>query len=228
MPPLSVWVNAVVIGCIWVMVASGLVLVFSIMGILNFAHGQFYMFGAFVLYTVYVNFGMNYFVGIVAATVAMAAIGVVMERFLLRPIAKNGFIPVATVTLGAIYVFDGLVTSIFGANQKAVPTPFPGVLRLGAGAISYEKLAVVGLAVLVMFALYFIIMRTRFGIKVRAAAQDPQTATLYGVNPGRLASIIMAIGCGLAALAGCFMAPVYYVDPYIGQTPLIIDRKSVV
>jgi branched-chain amino acid transport system permease protein len=228
MPPLSVWVDAIVMGSIWVMVASGLVLVFSIMGILNFAHGQFYMFGAFVLYAVYVNAGMNYFVAAVAAAVAMAAIGVLMERFLLRPIAKSGFIPVATVTLGAIYVFDGLATSIFGAEQKPVTTPFPGVLKLGDAAISYEKLAVIGLTLLVMLALYFVIMRTKFGIKIRAAAQDPLAATLYGVNPGRLASIVMAIGCGLAALAGAFMAPVYYVDPYIGQTPLIMSILAIV
>ena len=79
-----------------------------------------------------------------------------------------------------------------------------------------------------MVGLYLVIMRTRFGIAMRAAAQAPGAASLYGVNPGRLATIVMAMGFALAALAGSFMAPVYYIDPWIGQTPLFMSILAIV
>jgi len=228
MPPLIVWINAIELGSIWVMVASGLVLVFSIMGLLNFAHGQFYMLGAFILYWVYAANGMNYFVGVAAAAVTMAIIGVVVERYLMRPVAKKGVMNAAILTLALIFVFEGLATIIFGKAQKVVPSAFPGILRAGNMNISYEKLVIIGVAVVVMVGLYFIILRTKFGIAIRAAAQDPGAASLFGVNPGRLASIIMAMGCGLAAIAGSLMASVYYVDAWIGGTPLLMSILAIV
>lgn len=228
MPPLVVWIDAIVLGSIWVMVASGLVLVYGIMGILNFAHGQFYMLGALMVYLIVVRAGAGYLVAVVVSAVSTAIIGAVVEKYLMRPVAIKGFAPAAILTIGMIFVFEGIAVLVFGPSMKAVPSVFPGVLKFGEATVSAEKMAVVGLALIVMAGLYLVIMRTRFGITVRAAAQDPGAANLFGVDPGRLTTIVMAMGCGLAGLAGAFMAPVYYNDPWMGGTPLLMSILAIV
>ena len=208
--------------------ASGLVLVFSIMGILNWTHGQLYMLGAFVVYYLVVSLGINYFLALLVALVVVGIIGVGIERGLIRPVADKGFLSASVVTIGLIFIFEGIVVTVCGAGLKAVPTVLEGVLHIGAVSLSVERVAVVGVAIVVMLGLYIFISRTKVGLAIRAAAQDQTVARLYGVRAGRLFSIVMATGCGLAAIAGGLMAPVYFVDPYIGAKPLIMALLAIV
>ncbi|MHB1420772.1 MAG: branched-chain amino acid ABC transporter permease, partial [Bacillota bacterium] len=227
-PTLNVWINALVLGSIYVLVASGLMLVFSVMGILNFAHGQLYMTGAFMLFVFFTKFHINYFLSVLIAMIITMTIGVILERYLIRPVAAKGFVAGATITLGVIYIFEGLSTVIFGVGQNAVPSVFEGSLKMADASVSYEKLVLILLSIVTMFVLYMLVMKTRLGLSIRAAAQEPVAAKLYGVQVGQLASIVMAMGSGLAALAGSFMAPVYYVDPWMGANPLIMCILAIV
>jgi len=228
MPPAAVWLNALIIGSTIVMMASGLVLVFSIMGILNWTHGQLYMLGAFVVYYVFVKLGTSYFAALLVAAVVVAIVGMAIERWLLRPLGDKGFLPASVVSLGLIFVFEGGVTILFGIGLKSVPSVLKGVVHLGTVSISVERLVLVGMAIAIMLGLYFLINRTKVGLAIRAAAQEPTVAGLYGVSAGRLYTAVMGIGCALAALAGGMMAPAYFVGPQIGSKPLIVALLAIV
>jgi len=228
MPPTAVWVNGFIIGATIVMMASGLVLVFSVMGILNWTHGQLYMLGAFVVYYLFVKMGVNYFLTLLLAAAVVSAVGMAIERGLMRPLSDKGFLPASVVSLGLIFVLEGVVIMFFGTGFKSVPTILEGVCHLGPISISVERLVLVVLAVAVMLGLYFFINRTRMGLAIRAAAQEPTVAGLYGVSSGRLFSVVMGIGCALAALAGGMMAPIFFVDPWIGAKPLITALSAIV
>ncbi len=228
MPPASIWINALVICSTIVMMASGLVLVYSIMGILNWSHGQLYMFGAFSIYYIFVILGINYFIALPVVAVGVAAVGMVIERWILRPVADKGFMPASVISLGLIFVFEGGITILFGNDLKSVPSVMEGVVHVGPIFLSLEKLVIIGMAVGIMLCLYWLVNKTRLGLAIRAAAQEPTVASLYGVHSGRLFTIVMGIGCGLAGLSGAMIAPAYFVDPYIGSKPLITALLSIV
>lgn len=228
MPPAVVWMDGLVLSSIYILIASGLVLVFSIMGIVNFAHGQLYMLGAFLIYYMFARAGINYFVSLVITAVAIGVLGVAIERGLLRPLAPKGLLPPVVVTLGLIFLFEGIATLFFGPEKKAVPSAVPGVSSIGALTVSNEKLVVVAIAFAVMVGLYFLVSHTKMGLAMRASAEDPYTATLYGVSRGRILTLTMFIGCALAGIAASLMAPLYYVDPWIGLTPLIMALLAIV
>ena len=228
MPPAAIWINGFIISATIVMMASGLVLVFSVMGILNWTHGQLYMLGAFIVFYLFVKLGMNFFLTLLIAAVAVSFVGMCIEMKLLRPLYDKGFLPASVVALGLIFMFEGIVIIIFGQGFKSVPTTLEGVCQVGPLSISLEKLVLVCLAIAVMLGLYFFIKRTKIGLAIRAAAQEPVVAGLYGVNSNRLYTIVMGIGCGLAALAGGMVAPIFYVDPWIGAKPLITALSAIV
>jgi len=228
MPPASVWVNALVISSMIVMMASGLVLLYSIMGILNWSHGQLYMLGAFAIYYLYVSLGLNYFIALPIAAIAVAVVGMLIERCLLRPVADEGFMPASVISLGLIFALEGLVTISCGYELKSVPSVMEGIIHVGPVYLSIEKSVLIGMAAAIMLSLYVLINRTRLGLAIRAAAQEPTVAGLYGVHSARLFTIVMGIGCALAGLAGGMIAPAYFVDPYIGAKPLITALLSIV
>ena len=228
MPPPIVWLEGFISGSTLVIMASGLVLVLSIMGILNWAHGQLYMLGGFITWYVLTQLGMNYILALLAATASIAAIGVAIEKWLLRPLVAKGFLPPSVVALGFIFTFEGATILRFGVAQRDVPTILGGVIHVGQVSITAERLLVVCIAIGVMLGLYYFINRTKLGLAIRAAAQEPTVASLYGVASGRLFTIVMATGAGLAAIAGGLIAPVYFIDPYMGSRPLIQALMAIV
>jgi len=228
MPPAEVWLEGLIIGSTLVMMASGLVLAISIMGILNWTHGQLYMFAGIIMWQVLAQWHINYFVALLAAIGITAAIGVAIERWLLRPLVPKGFIPPSVVAIGLISVFEGGVILTFGVAQRNVPSIMEGIIRIGQVSITAERLLIVCIAIGVMLGLYYFINRTKIGLAIRAAAQEPTVSSLYGVASGRLFTIVMATAAGLAAVAAGLIAPVYFVDPYMGSRPFILALMAVV
>ena len=210
------------------MMASGLVLLYSVMGMLSWIHGQLYMLGAILIYYLVVKLGINYFVGLPVTAAIVAIIGIAIEKGLLRPLAGKGFLPASVVCLGLIFVFEGGVTILSGSESKGIPAIFQGVIRIGSVIIGQEKLILVGLAIGIMFGLYLLINRSKLGLAIRASAQEPIVASLFGVSAGHLYTIVMGIGCALAAVAGAMIAPVFVVDPWIGAKPLILALSAIV
>ena len=204
----------------YVLVALGLTLIFSILEIINFAHGEFYMVGAFTAYVTFTMLQVPYIVAILAAIVIVGLAGAVAERLVFRHLrgkTLNAFI----VSLGLLWVMQAVAQIAFGIQDKAVPSAFSGVLRLGGVFISFERLAVTLCAVVLIVALYGFLEWTKTGRAMRATAQDPDGAALQGVNIEMVSMLGFALGCALAGASGALLAPIFSVGPWMGALPVV-------
>lgn len=232
MPPAGILVDGLTTSCLYVTMAFGMVLVFSILGILNWSHGSMFMLGAFIVYYTVTAGGIPFPLSILIAAVAIGGLGILMQKFIIEPISVSvaglGMIYVSVATIGLVFFFEGAASMFFGLQQKGMATVLPGVLTIGEFSISYQKIAVVVLTVVIMIAMYIMLNRTKVGLSIRAAAQEPVAASLYGISVGRVSLLVMGIGCALAAIAGGFMAPVYIIDPFMGRIPLVMSLLAII
>src|SRR5262249_51985823 len=200
--------NGFGLAMVYVLVALGLTLIFSILEIINFAHGEFYMLGGYVTYYVYALFGLNYFATLGLAIVTVGFAGVVAERVIfhdLRGRAMNAFI----VSLGLLWVMQAGAQLAFGVLDKPVPSAFSGVVRLFGLVMSVERLVVTLAAIVLIAALYLFLRWSRPGRAMRAVAQDPDAAALQGVNIDVVSALGFGVGCALAGGAGGLLAPLF-------------------
>ena len=226
MPPVEILIEGLAQSCIYITMAFGMVLVLSILGILNWTHGQLYMLGAYIVFYTCTVAGIPFPIGIVIAGSIVAALGMLIKRFIIDHIGNDLYIGVATLALWA--VLEGAVGLLFTDNDRGLAIILPGVLNLGAVSISYQKMAVISFTLIVMAALYYVLNHTKIGLAIRGVAQQPVAASLCGINTARLSLIVMAIGCALAAMAGAIMAPLYSINPFIGRSPQIMALLSIV
>lgn len=209
--------NGLIYGMLLFMVSSGLTLVFGMMGIVNFAHASFYMLGAYFGYAVATHVG--FWQGLVAAPLVVAAIGVGIERFLLRPVASYGHSHQILVTFGAVFIIRELVMLFFG--RFSVPYQIPPSLRFSLFSVfgtdyPFYRLLMGGVS-LVMFALLFALLRfTRIGIVVRAAVHRPAMAEALGHNVPLVFTLVFGVGAWLAGLAGALGGAFFTTTPSLG------------
>jgi branched-chain amino acid transport system permease protein len=204
----------------YVLVALGLTLIFSILEIINFAHGEFYMLGGYVTYYVYALFGLNYFATLVLAIVTVGIAGVIAERLIfhdLRGKALNAFI----VSLGLLWVMQAGAQLGFGVLDKPVPSAFSGVVRVFGLVMSVERIVVSLTAIVLIVGLYLFLRLSRPGRAMRAVAQDPDAAALQGVNIDAVSALGFGVGCALAGGAGGLLAPLFAVSPAMGALPVV-------
>jgi branched-chain amino acid transport system permease protein len=206
--------------------AFGMVLVFSILGILNWAHGQFYMLGAFVVYYAVTAAGIPFPISILLTGLLIAGLGIMVKKFVIDRVQGVLYVGVATISL--IFFFEGAANMIFGMEDRGLSMVLSGVLDLGSFSVSYQKMAVLVFTLVVMIAMYIVLNRTKVGLAIRAAAQEPTAASLYGISVERLSLIVMGIGCALAAMAGSIMAPIYPINPFMGGIPMIMSLLAIV
>jgi len=231
MPPAGIWIDGLIQGCIYMTMAFGMVLVFSILGILNWTHGQFYMLGAMVVYYAVTAAGIPFFLSILISALVVGGLGVLVEKFIIEQVnisGPEGALYVTVTTIALIFFFEGAASMLFGMQDKGMAMVLPGVLDFGSFSVSYQKIAVVIFTLVVMVSMYIVLNRTTVGLAIRAAAQEPEAASLYGIRVDRISLLVMGIGCALAAIAGCLMAPVYVVNPFIGQIPMIFSLLAIV
>jgi len=217
---IQVTLNSLVLGLTYVLMASGLTLVFGIMRIVNFTHGQMYMFGAFSLYYLTELAGLGYFPSFAISCGLIAILGVLIERGLIRPFMKGPSVPLLTVILGGLVFLEGAASFLFGELDRAVQAPFTGIVRLGPAILPIERIVVMVTALAIIIFLYWFIFRTKEGTAIRAVAQERYAARLQGISIDRCSMLVMAIGSALAAAAGSILAPIFMVNPYIGGTAL--------
>jgi branched-chain amino acid transport system permease protein len=208
------------IGSIYILMALGLTLMFGMMHIINFAHGAVYMLGAFVIYYVFSQWGVPYFLAFIAAMVLLGAFGYLVERSVYRPI-KGGIEPTLVALLALTTFLQAAGYPVFGQLDKHVPPVFQGTRSVLGVMISVERLMIIPVAGLLVVALYLFINRTRIGGAMRAIEQDKEAAALQGVNVDMVNGLAFAIGFALAAAAGALMAPIFKLDPMMGEQPLL-------
>lgn len=214
------FVNALLLSLIYVLVAMGLTLILSIMSMINFAHGELYMFGGFGVYVILQRFGYNYWLGVLVGVLIAVLAGVLLERTVFRPLRKE-LLPASFAALGVGMILQTVALMIFGPLDKDVPTVFPGVINISGVFIPMEKLVIVLGSLAVIGAIIVFVNYFRAGQALQAVAQDSEAAALMGININRINALGFGIGCGLAAVAGGLIAPLYYVSPYMGMSPLL-------
>ena len=208
------------IGSIYILMALGLTLMFGMMHIINFAHGAVYMLGAFVIYYAFFQGGVPYFAAFVLAMVLLGAFGYLVERSVYRPI-KGGIEPTLVALLALTTFLQAAGYPVFGQLDKHVPAVFHGTRSVFGVMISVERLMIIPLAGILVIGLYLFINKTRLGAAMRAIEQDKEAAALQGVNVNVVNGLAFGIGFALAAAAGALMAPIFKLDPMMGEQPLL-------
>lgn len=215
--------SGLIIGIFLFLVASGLSLIFGVLGVINFAHGAFYMLGAYFAYSGYLATG-SFLVAILCGALGMAVFGAIFERLFISRIYGRDILMQLLLCYAFVLILDDLVKIIWGAGYRnmGMPPTFarPPVFVAG-GPIPVYYLFVIGVAVTVGGALWYVIARTRFGKTVRAAAINPQMVAALGINTPLLFATVFAIGSLLAGLAGALAAPVRTLTPGMGLSILI-------
>lgn len=208
------------IGSIYILMALGLTLMFGMMHIINFAHGAVYMLGAFVIYYVFFQGGVPYFAAFVIAMILLGAFGYVVERVIYRPI-KGGIEPTLVALLALTTFLQAAGYPVFGQLDKNVPPVFVGTRNVFGVTVSVERLMIIPIAGALVLALYLFINKTRLGGAMRAIEQDKEAAALQGVNVHMINALAFGVGFALAAAAGALMAPIFKLDPMMGEQPLL-------
>jgi branched-chain amino acid transport system permease protein len=210
--------NGFYLGAQYALIALGLTLIFSLMNVLNFAHGQMYVLGGFVTYTIYGQLGLPFVVALVASGVTLAVIGALMEKFLFRTVIKRSLREESTMLLAAAtaFFFDAVILLIFGEKQRGVPKIVKGVFNEGGVIMPYDRIVVGVLAIVFIAAFVLYMQYSRPGRAMRALAQDRIAAQLMGVQVDRYSMIGFAMGAMLAGIVGGLLVTITGVNSGIG------------
>jgi len=212
----QVFVNGLMLGLTYVLIASGFSLIYGIMRLLNFAHGEFYMLGAFATYLLCERLGVNYFAAMVLSMIIIAVLGILVYRFFFRPF-RDQHDPSLVVALGIAMLIGGLALLVFGEKDKSISPVFSGVIKVLGATLSMERVVVIIMAVILMAALTLYIKFSKTGQAMRAVSQDREAAALQGIGVDSTFMLCMAISSALAGAAGALLAPLFFVNPFLGM-----------
>jgi len=216
-----VW--GVAIGCVYILLATGLNIIFGVMKLVNFAHGQLLMISAFLTWTISVSLGLNAYVAIIISMFIVALLGVVVEKFTFRRVLGTDKLNEIFVSLGLIYIFENIAMLIWGANSKQVASPFYGMsVSLPGLSITYDRVIAVFVVIAVLVIFGLLLWKTKIGLAMRATSQRNTTAMLMGINVQKVYMFTFAIGAALAAIAGGLYGIIYPFDYQVGAMPTII------
>ena len=216
---LQLLLNGIVIGCIYALIAMGLSLIFGVLEIVNFAHGEFYMLGAMLAYFLTMNLRLGYASTVLVVTASAVGLGYLLYEALLVSVQGGGFERSILLTLGLSMVLQNGAVFLFTTTPRMIETQqsYTNVV-VGDLRVSLMRLLALGLAVLAFAALYLILYRTRVGKAMRGVAQSREAALMVGIDPRAVSRLAVAIGIGLSGLAGGALAPVYAVHPLMGAS----------
>jgi len=210
--------NGLLLGATYSLLGIGLTLVFGLMNVVNFAHGEFYTFGAYAAFAALALASVHFFVAIPLAILAGALAGAVCERVLLRPLRAQSIDTVMLVMIGLWIAMQNAELLGWGGVAKSVPTPFPTQpVVLGAVSVAPLRIFVFVVSGLLILGAHLLLSRTKLGRAMRATFQDRETAALMGVSIERIHTVTFAFGAGLAAAAGALLGPVFLLYPSMGD-----------
>jgi branched-chain amino acid transport system permease protein len=219
-------INALVLGMYFSLLAAGFTLIFGVVRVLNFAHGGMYMFGAYFTYLVVAQLSLNYGLGIVAAVVGVIFIGIIFNKFVYKPVRRDYFASFM-VALGLNIMLPAIALIIFGETERSVPSVFPGVVSILGARVSWERIVVIISCAVVITGLFLFVNRTLIGKAMRAVAYNRDVSALQGIDVERIYLVTFVVGSALAGFAGAILAPVYLINPVMGD-PAIFKAMVVV
>jgi branched-chain amino acid transport system permease protein len=211
-------VNGLVLGATYALLGIGLTLIFGIMRVVNFAHGELYALGAYMAFAVVTILKLNFFYALILAGVVGFSFGALVEYVLLRRRNLASIDEVMLIMIGAMIIMQNTELLIWGGVAKVVPSPFSqDPLVFGEVSVSPIRVFVLATAVLLLLVFYFMIERSRLGMAMRATFQDRDAARIVGVNVSRIYTLTFALGSGMAAIAGALLSPIFVVSPTMGD-----------
>lgn len=214
-------------GLILCLFALGLSLAFGVLHIVNFAHGAFYMLGAYVVWFGFVRFGLPYGVAVLLSVILVGLVGIVCERYLLRNFRGNLRLGMV-IAIAMMMVMESGMVLLAGAEEKSIPSIFTGSVDLPGARLSVESIVAMAVSAALLATVVFFVQRSKPGRALRGFSQDEEGAALQGIDGGRVCSLTMFLGCGLAALAGALMGPILTLNPYMGGQPLMFGFAVIV
>ena len=210
-------------GCIYILLATGLNLIFGVMKLVNFAHGQLLMVGAFVAYEVTTIAGLNPYLSILVSMGSVALIGIALEKFAFRKVRGTDKLNEIFISLGLIYVFQYLATLVWENNYTIrIPSPLAGLsLPIGDVSLGYDLILAMVVVVAILVGLVFLTKKTKIGLAMRATSQKSDASMLMGIDINRVYIFTFAVGAALAGAAGAIYGMLFPFNPAIGALPTI-------
>ncbi|MDE2759780.1 MAG: branched-chain amino acid ABC transporter permease [Paracoccaceae bacterium] len=218
---LQTGLNALFAAAYLSLVAVGLVLIFGVMGVINFAHGELFMLGAYVVVALYTNLQMPFFLVVAIGLIFVGLVGILMEMTMFHPLRDN---PLGglVASIGFLMVIQALIILGFGVRMEHVPPVTQDVIIISEKVrLPVQRLFVILSALVCLSALWLFLKRTKFGWALRASAQDPEAAMLQGISTRTVSIIALFIGAALAGVAGSVAAPVISISPVIGHSVIV-------
>ena len=217
-------------GSFYAVLSLGLAVIFGLLNVINFAHGALFMLGALITWMAMNYLGINYWLMLVLAPLAVGVVGVLIERLLLRWIYKLDHLYGLLLTLGLTLLIEGVFRSIYGVSGLGYDTPelLEGATDLGFMMLPNYRAWVVVVSIVVCLATWYVIEKTKLGAYLRAGTENPRLVEAFGINVPVMVTLTYAFGVALAAFAGVLAAPVYQVSPLMGQNLIIVVFAVVV
>lgn len=213
-------VNGIIIGSVYALVALGLTMSFGLMNIVNFAHGQFVMMGAFFCYFALALLKVNFVFAALISMVLTFVVGIVLERYSFR-FARLNPVNGLMISIGLILILENSAIVLFGVEAKTIDPIFPGVVNVIDLVFAYQRLFAFLCAALLLLLLFAFLKTTKTGKAIRAIPQDREAAELMGINVNRITGISFGLGCALASIAGVLLGSLFIVSPFMGERPLV-------
>ncbi len=209
-------------GCIYILLATGLNIIFGVMKLVNFAHGQLLMIGAYVAFVASTALGLNAYLAILVAMGAVALIGIVLERFTFRKVLGTDKLNEIFVSLGLIYVFENAAILLWGNTSQRIVSPYESLkISLGEVSIGYDRLFAVLVVIVILIGLFLLMKKTKIGLAMRATSQKSEASMLMGINIEKTYIFTFALGAALAGAAGALYGIIFPFNPTIGALPTI-------
>ncbi|GAA3584118.1 MULTISPECIES: branched-chain amino acid ABC transporter permease [Marinobacter] len=217
-------------GSFYALLSLGLAIIFGLLKIINFAQGAMYMLGAFFAWMALSYFGMNYWVALVVVPLVVGFIGILMERFLVRPIAHEDHLYSLLLTFGVALMLQGIFTHVYGSSglAYAIPEELKGGTRLPFMYLPNYRAWIIVASLVVCGLTWWLVEKTKLGAYLRAGTENPQLMQAFGINVPLIVTLTFGFGVALAGFAGVMAAPVYSVSPEMGSNLLIVVFAIVV
>jgi branched-chain amino acid transport system permease protein len=209
-----------VLSSMYILMALGFALLFSIMGILNFAHGAIYMVGGYICYQFAGEYGFSPWLALLLSALFIALFGLFLERFCFRPFFGN-LNRTIVVCIAVIVILETAVNIAVGTYVRSIPSFAPGILKAGGLSLSLDKLITFVIGAVLLVGMVLFIGKTKWGQQMQAVAQDVEGAALHGININRVSALACSIACGLAAVSGSLMGAVFSLSPFMGDYMLV-------
>lgn len=210
-------VSGLLIGGLYALISIGLTLIFGVMRIVNFAHGDFMMLGMYLTYWMFTLYGIDPYLSLVMTVPTLFVIGAVIQKFLINRVLEAPQASQLFLTLGVMLIAQNVALLLWKADYRAVRTYYTGsVIKLGDVFLSTPRLASFAAAIILTGALYVFLMRTKIGKAMRATAQNRQVSSLMGVNVPRVYMVAFGMGTACVGAAGTLLSTFYYISPTVG------------